>query len=149
MNPARETARQFVGLCTHFLDLTPPDRASLLRFLVTEGRKSKRAFETVREVYQLVATHEWQPAFDDLKILVYAPLDNPALIPEIRRNVERILDSYPNQRQLRSDWRYVQTFSPDSKREWQIGSAQPMTDQSGLLLRKCKTAAKRSRRQAD
>lgn len=118
MNSVREVARQMISLGTDALDLVPQERAFLFRFLISQAGNSRRAFETVREIYRLAATEEWQPTPLDLSTLVYAPLDNPALIPQIQRDVERILDTYGECQQLRSGWRYVETFSPNAKREW-------------------------------
>jgi hypothetical protein len=118
MTSVRETAKQMISLGTDGLDPGPDRRALLLRFLIWQSRHSQRAFDTVREIYQLAAMREWCPTLRDLSTLIYAPLDNPALIPEIQLDVGRMLDDYPGSQQLRSGWRYVQTFSPRTKREW-------------------------------
>lgn len=118
MNSVRDAAKEFVSICTLSLDLTASERASIFCFLVSHGRGSQRTFEIVCEIYHLVATGEWNPSLADLCTLVYGPLDNPALIPHVEGDMERILDSHSNRAQLRVGWRYVQMFSPSATREF-------------------------------
>ena len=111
MNPARETAKQFI-LFALGLDLPHPARSFFLRFLISQARTSQRALETVREIYSLAATDEWQPTPIDLSTLVYGPLDYPGLIPQVQEDVYHILNRHPNEKKLHSGWNYVQHFSP-------------------------------------
>jgi hypothetical protein len=107
MTTDHEAAKQIISLCTTTLNLTPPDRAFLFRFLISQARNSSRALETVRAVYELAASGEWTPGAVDLGVLVYAPLDNPSIIDEIRGSMERILEELPINDRFRAGWRYV------------------------------------------
>src|SRR6266446_7609413 len=90
MISAREAARQFVPFLLA-LDSEPPGRELHFRELVSDSRNSQRAFEIVCQVYCLAAMRDWKPTLPEISVLVYAPLDNPALIPQVQKDVERIL----------------------------------------------------------
>jgi hypothetical protein len=107
MNSTRDAALEFVN----GLSASSSEREFRFTCLVTQTRISKRAWDIIREIYRLAATGEWQPGHGDLTTLVYAPLDNPALIAHIESDMDRILSRCPAQSQLRSGWRYVQCFS--------------------------------------
>ena len=65
------------------LDLTAPERAFLFGCLVQQSKFSQRALAMVLGFYYLAAAGEWAPSLGDLSALIYAPLDNPSLIPDV------------------------------------------------------------------
>ena len=104
MNSARDAAVEFIKWRS-------PEHEFLFTCLVMQTRGSKHAWDIVSEIYRLAATREWQPDSAELKMLVFAPLTNPALATHIESDMDQILSYYPNKGQLRLGWRYVQYVS--------------------------------------
>jgi hypothetical protein len=106
MNSARNAAVEFIS------SLSEPSKYEF-RFicLAAQSRNMQSAWDTIREIYRLAATGEWEPSSAEVNALVYAPLENPALIAHIESDMDRILSYHPAQSQLHSGWRYVQLFS--------------------------------------
>lgn len=111
MNLMQETTTETKELSNGSLDLSSPERAFWFTVLVIQARSSQRALDTVCGIYHSAATGEWNPCLDELSALIYAPLDNPSLIPYIESDMDQILNYHPAQCQLRIGWRYVQAFA--------------------------------------
>jgi len=76
--------------------------------LVMEARVSKFAWDVICEVYHLAAARVWTPDPSELHMLVFAPLENPALAAHIEFDMDRILSG---RSQFLLAWRYIQYFS--------------------------------------
>ena len=94
--------------CLH-ADTLSPSRELRIADLVFRARVCSEARQTARALYRLIACGSW-PGMSgvDGKMLVYGLMGNPALIADVRSDMERIL-TRPECRGLHLGWQYVQS----------------------------------------
>jgi hypothetical protein len=113
MTSVHQAALEFVA-ALHPIQSEPEEPAFALRPLVSMARNSHLASEILREIYHLAATGAWKPDLADIRMLVYAPLENPGVIPGVQTDMEKILDTYRVTADLRTGWKWVHGFNSEA-----------------------------------